>query len=150
MKKKECVLTWEMGILGLEETGKRGHPRTLSRILRSDFLVIKIKEKWVLSQFLHEEEEEEEEWVSSSFVGTSDNGARRIISSSSSVEPTTLWYFYITIHTYKHFGFVENICCFKYKYKYYTTFSLSLSSFFSSRAPNLASYLLAHISICHI
>lgn len=65
------------GDLGRTETGNIGQPRTLSKTLRSDFLV-KEREKWDLSQVFHEGVFLEE-LVESSSKGSSDNGARRLI-----------------------------------------------------------------------
>lgn len=76
--------TWLMGSLGRTETGKRGQPRTLKRIFKSDFL-LKTREKWDLSQFFHDLWPFFEQLLllsSSSLMGSSDNGASLLISLS--------------------------------------------------------------------
>lgn len=83
-----------MGSLGWKERGKRGQPRTLRRILWSDFLWIKSRDdKWVLSQFLHVWDFFEQLLDNSSIsspLGTSANGARRLISSLSLTHTHTI------------------------------------------------------------
>lgn len=83
--------TWLRGCFGRRGTGKRGQPRTLKRVLRSDFLLMKkTRDKWFLSQCFHESPFLEEYFVlllplllllccSSSLMGSSDNGASRLI-----------------------------------------------------------------------
>lgn len=80
LKKERSGLTWVLGWPAWGEIGKRGQPRTLKRIFRSDFL-LKSREKWLFSQFLHEFTFLELLLLSSSssFVGSSDKGASRFI-----------------------------------------------------------------------
>lgn len=85
------IRTWLRGCFGRRGTGKRGQPRTLKRVLRSDFLLMKkTRDKWFLSQCFHESPFLEEYFVlllplllllccSSSLMGSSDNGASRLI-----------------------------------------------------------------------
>lgn len=70
-----------VGSLGWRGMGKRGQPRTLRRILRSDFL-LKTRERWVLIQFRHVRPRPffEPFALSSSWLtGSSESGASRPI-----------------------------------------------------------------------